>query len=51
MNKEKIIYGILCGFGGGLIDFFANKLTTLVGGVLFTLGIVLLVFSIIKLNK
>ena len=51
MNKEKIIYGILCGIGGGLIGFFANKLTTLAGGVLFTLGIVLLVVSIIKLDK
>jgi len=51
MNKEKIIYGILCGIGGGLIGFFANKLNTFVGGGLFTLGIVLLVFSITKLNK
>ena len=51
MKKEKIIYGILCGVGGTLIGVFANKLDTIYGGTLFTFGVVLLVFSITKLNK
>lgn len=51
MKKEKTIYGILCGVGGTLIGVFANKLDTIYGGALFTFGVFLLVFSIIKLNK
>jgi len=51
MDKEKIIYGILCGIGGILIGLFANKLNTVLGGGMFSLGIVILVFSIIKINK
>ena len=51
MKKEKTLYGILCGIGGILIGLFANRLNTIYGGGLFTLGVLLLVFSIIKLNK
>ena len=51
MNKEKTIYGTFCGVGGVLIGLFANRLDTVLGGVLFTLGVVLLAFSMIKLNK
>ena len=51
MKKKKIIYGILCGAGGILIGVFANKLNTVYGGALFTFWVVLLVFSITKLNK
>ena len=51
MIKEKTLYGILCGVGGTLIGVFANKLDTIIGVALFTLGVFLLVFSIIKLNK
>lgn len=51
MKKKKIIYEILCGAGGILIGVFANKLNTVHGGALFTIGVLLLVFSIIKLDK
>ena len=47
MNKEKIIYGILCGIGGGLIGFFANRLNSFWGWLLFTLGVVLLVYFLL----
>ena len=47
MKKEKTLFGILCGFGGALIGAFANKLDTIYGGVLFTFGVFLLVFSIL----
>lgn len=51
MKKKKIIYGILCGAGGTIVGVFANKLDTIYGGALFTFGVLLLVFSIIKLDK
>ena len=51
MNKENIIYSILCGVGGVLVGLFANSLNTIVGVALFALGIVIFVFSSIKLNK
>ena len=51
MKKEKTLYGVSCGVGGTLIGVFANKLDTIYGGALFTFGVFLLVFSIIKLNK
>ena len=51
MKKGKILYGIMCGAGGILIGVFANRLDTIYGGVLFTFGVFLLVFSIFKLNK
>ena len=51
MNKEKIIYGTLCGISGILVGLFANSLDTILGGGLFAVGIILLVFSIMKLNK
>ena len=51
MNKVKMVYGFLCGVGGILIGLFANRLNTILGAGLFALGIAILVFSIIKLNK
>lgn len=51
MKKEKTLYGILCGVGGTLIGVFANKLNTIYGAALFTFGIVLLIYSIIKINN
>lgn len=50
MNKN-IIYMLLCGLGGGLMGFFASQLNEVFGIVMFTIGIFLLVFSCIKLNK
>ena len=51
LKKGKILYGVLCGIGGVLIGLFANKLDTMYGGALFAVGVCLLVFSIMKLNK
>ena len=51
MKKGKMLYEVLCGAGGVLIGVFANRLNTILGALLFTIGIVLLVFSIVKLNK
>ena len=51
MHNEKLIYSYLCGAGGILIGLFANSLNTILGGGLFSIGIAILVFSIVKLNK
>ena len=51
MDKVKMVYGFLCGVGGILIGLFANNLNTILGGGLFLIGIAILVFSIVKLNK
>ena len=47
----KSMYGLLCGIGGVLIGLCASQLTTFVGVVGFTMGIVLLVFGSIKVNR
>ena len=39
---------ITIGIGSVMIGYFANRLDTIVGSVCFTLGIVLLVSSIMK---
>ena len=39
---------ITIGIGSVMIGYFANRLDTIVGSVCFTLGIVLLVSSIVK---
>ena len=36
--EKKILYSILCALGGGMIGFFANKLSEVYGIILFTLG-------------
>lgn len=51
MKKENLLYGILCGTGGCLIGLFANRLNTIYGGALFTFGVFLLVFSMVKLTR
>lgn len=51
MKKKNLIYGLLCGVGGILIGFFANQLDTVLGCILFVLGILLIVFSGFKLVK
>lgn len=38
---------ICCATGAGMIGFFANQLNTVIGCVFFTLGVALLVGSII----
>ena len=48
---KKVLQVICCAVGGGMIGFFANQLNTIVGSVCFTLGIVLLVASIVIISK
>ena len=48
---KKALQVICCALGGGMIGFFANQLNTVVGSVCFTLGVVLLVASIILISK
>ena len=48
---KKVFQVICCAVGGGMIGFFANQLNTVIGCVFFTLGIVLLVGSIILVSK
>ena len=51
MKKKRKLHVLLCGLGGGIIGFFANHLTEWYGCVLFGLGVGLMVYSIINLNK
>jgi len=48
---KKTFHIICCAAGSGMIGFFANQLNTVVGCVFFTLGIVLLVGSIVLVSK
>ena len=51
MRKKRLLYAILCALGGGIIGLFANHLTKGYGCVLFGIGVALIVYSIINLNK
>ena len=48
---KKAFHIICCAAGSGMIGFFANQLNTVVGCVFFTLGVALLVGSIILVSK
>lgn len=48
---KKFFQVICCAVGSGMIGFFANQLNTVVGCVFFTLGVALLVSSIILVSK
>ena len=48
---KKAFHIICCAAGSGMIGFFANQLNTVVGCVCFTLGIAMLVASIIIISK
>lgn len=48
---KKLLQIICCAAGGGMIGFFANRLNTVVGCIFFTLGVALLVGSIILVSK
>ena len=48
---KKAFHVICCAAGSGMIGFFANQLDTVVGCVCFTLGIAMLVASIIIISK
>ena len=51
MNMKKVFQVICCATGAGMIGFFANQLNTVIGSVCFTLGVVLLVASIVIISK
>ena len=48
---KTMIQIICCAVGNGMIGFFANQLNTGVGSLCFTIGVVLLVISIILISK
>ena len=48
---KKAFQVIFCAAGSGMIGFFANQLNTVVGSSCFTLGVILLVASIILVSK
>ncbi len=48
---KKAFHVICCATGSGMIGFFAKQLNTVVGCVFFTLGVALLVGSIILVSK
>ena len=48
---KKVLQVICCADGAGMIGFFANQLNTVIGCVFFTIGVVLLVSSIILVSK
>ena len=48
---KKFIQVICCALGSGMIGYFANRLNTVVGSVCFTLGVVMLVTSIVLVTK
>ena len=48
---KKAFRVIYCAAGAGMIGFFANQLNTVTGCVFFTLGVVLLVCSIVLISK
>ena len=50
MNK-KILYVITCALGSGMVGFFAKDLNVIYGIILFSLGIALMVYSIINISK
>ncbi len=48
---KKVFHAFCCGAGGALIGFWAKSLDTVIGCSLFTLGVILLVASLILLSK
>ncbi len=48
---KKVFQVICCAAGAGIIGFFANQLNTIIGCVFFTLGVALLVGSIVLVSK
>ena len=48
---KKVFQAFFCGVGGSLIGFWAKSLDTIIGCLLFTLGIILLVGSSISIGR
>lgn len=44
-------WGVACALGSGMIGFFADRLDTLAGSLLFALGVALLVLSILHTTR
>lgn len=51
MKNKKLLYVGFCVLGSGMVGFLANHLTKAYGCILFGIGISLMVYSIINLNK
>ena len=51
MKKKNLLYALLCALGGSTVGFFANHLTEWYGSLLFGIGVALMVYSIVNLNK
>ena len=51
MKNKKLIYTITCCLGSGMIGFFSNSLNQISGSIFFTVGVILMVLGVIKLNK
>lgn len=51
MKKKSLMYGLLCGIGGIMIGYFASKLDTVLGCILFILGVLLIIVSSLKMNN
>ena len=51
MNIKKVFQVICCAVGAGMIGFFANQLNTVMGCLFFTLGVTLLVGSIVLVSR
>lgn len=50
-KKKRFLFTILCAIGGAIVGLFANQLTELYGCILFGVGVGLIVYSIININK
>lgn len=48
---KKVLQVLCCAVGSGMIGFCANQLDTVIGSLCFTIGVVLLVASIIIISK
>ena len=51
MKIKNILYVLLCLFGGCMIGLNAGKLDNVTNIVMFTIGVSILVYSIIKASK
>jgi hypothetical protein len=51
ISMKKALQVLLCALGGGMIGFFANRLDTVLGCVCFTVGVTMLVSSIIIISR
>ena len=51
MKKTKLLCVLGCAAGGGLIGFFAGKLDSALGILLFSAGVLLLTLSAYKAAK